>query len=136
MAVLLAETAQLHGAAGAITVTVEVADQQAPLIVNADRDELSRVLHNLLTNAREAGAKNIALRGEAVGDSTRIQVVDDGPGIAPEAIDRIFEPSFTTRTSGTGLGLPIVKQIIDDLGGTVAIESTPEKGTTVTLLLP
>lgn len=136
MTALLRETAQLHGAAGAITVSVEIVDESIALVVRADRDELSRVLHNLLSNAREAGAQTITLRGRTDGTATCIDVIDDGRGIAPEAMEHIFEPSFTTRTSGTGLGLPIVKQIIDDLGGTISIESTPGTGTTVSVLLP
>jgi len=129
---LIRETAQLHGAAGAIE--LDVADDA--LVVHADRDELSRVLHNLLSNAREAEATKITLRAARDGASVRVEVLDDGRGIEPEAMERIFEPSFTTRTRGTGLGLPIVKRIIDDLGGSIAIESKPGEGTRVLISLP
>jgi len=132
VAALLREIAELHGAAGAIE--VDVGD--AALVVRADRDELSRVLHNLLSNAREAQAQTIRMRGAREGAHVRIDVRDDGRGIDPASMDRIFEPSFTTRTRGTGLGLPIVKRIVDDLGGTVEIESEPGNGTRVTLRLP
>ncbi|MHC4410948.1 MAG: sensor histidine kinase, partial [Planctomycetota bacterium] len=106
------------------------------LVVRADRDELSRVLHNLLSNARESEAKSIQLRGGRQNGQVRIDIVDDGRGIDPAAMDRIFEPSFTTRTRGTGLGLPIVKRIVDDLDGTIAIDSKVGSGTRVTILLP
>jgi nitrogen fixation/metabolism regulation signal transduction histidine kinase len=132
VAALLKETAELHGAAGAIDLDLDTGE----LVVRADRDELSRVLHNLLSNARESEAKSIQLRGGRQNGQVRIDIVDDGRGIDPAAMDRIFEPSFTTRTRGTGLGLPIVKRIVDDLDGTIAIDSKVGSGTRVTILLP
>jgi nitrogen fixation/metabolism regulation signal transduction histidine kinase len=132
VASLLRETADLHGAAGAIDVDTDGAE----LVVRADRDELSRMLHNLLSNAREADAEKIQLRGAREDGHVRIDVIDDGRGIDAEAMDRIFEPSFTTRTRGTGLGLPIVKRIVDDLDGTIAIDSQAGSGTRITILLP
>ena len=65
----------------------------------------------------------------------RIDVIDDGTGIPAEVKDRIFDPSFTTKTSGTGLGMPIVKRTVDDYGGTIDLESEPGKGTRVTVRL-
>ncbi|MEM8884787.1 MAG: ATP-binding protein, partial [Planctomycetota bacterium] len=129
---LVRETAGLYEAAGTIFVELD----GSPLVVHADRDELSRVLHNLLSNAREAGAETIRLEGHGENAHVQLDIRDDGRGIEPDMMERIFEPSFTTRTRGTGLGLPIVKRIVDDRRGTIAIDSEPGRGTCVTIVLP
>ena len=64
-----------------------------------------------------------------------ITVEDDGSGIPEDARDHIFEPSFTTKSAGTGLGLPIVKRLVDDLGGEIEITSEVGKGTRVVIVL-
>ena len=115
---------------------VQAQRPDSPIVVQAGRDELRRVLINLVTNSSQAGADRVTLRASRESERVRIDVVDDGPGIPPEVLARIFEPSFTTRTSGTGLGLPIVQRIVDDLGGSVVIDSAPGHGTTVTIRLP
>ena len=65
-----------------------------------------------------------------------VTVADDGVGIPPENMRRLFQPDFSTKTRGTGLGLAIVKRIVTDLGGEIRIESAPGRGTTVTTWLP
>jgi signal transduction histidine kinase len=65
-----------------------------------------------------------------------VEVVDDGVGISPEDRDRIFLPFFTTKPAGTGLGMSIVKKIVDLHAGDIAIESTPGRGTRVRISLP
>ena len=129
---ILTEIADLYGADDA---EVDVTAPAEPLVVRADRDELRRVLINLVTNSQQAHAKRIELRAAAEEDFVRIEVVDDGTGIPAEVKDRIFDPSFTTKTSGTGLGMPIVKRTVDDYGGTIDLESEPGKGTRVTVRL-
>jgi two-component system, NtrC family, sensor kinase len=64
-----------------------------------------------------------------------LTVSDRGMGIAPDDLPRIFDPFFTTRRAGTGLGLPIAKNIIDGLGGTISIAATPGEGTTIAIEL-
>jgi signal transduction histidine kinase len=64
-----------------------------------------------------------------------ITVRDDGHGIAPELLSRVFEPHFSTRTSGSGLGLAISRRLIEGWGGSIGVESTPGKGTTLTISL-
>jgi signal transduction histidine kinase len=64
-----------------------------------------------------------------------IAIADTGVGIALEDLPRIFDPYFTTRRAGTGLGLPIARNIIDGLGGTIGVHSTPGKGTTIQIEL-
>ncbi|MEO7359989.1 MAG: ATP-binding protein, partial [Gemmatimonadaceae bacterium] len=67
--------------------------------------------------------------------SLQIQVVDNGGGIAADVLPRIFEPHFSTRTSGSGLGLAISRRLIEGWGGTVAVTTVLERGTTVRILL-
>jgi len=70
------------------------------------------------------------------GERAVVEVVDDGVGISSEDRDRIFLPFFTTKPSGTGLGMSIVKKIVDLHGGDIAIESAPGRGTRVRISLP
>jgi len=66
----------------------------------------------------------------------RIVVADEGTGIAGADLARVFDPYFTTKRGGTGLGLPIAKNIVEGLGGTLGVSSTPGKGTEIILDLP
>jgi signal transduction histidine kinase len=100
-----------------------------------DRAKLKVALRNLLTNAIESirGKGEIRVRlAEAEGRLT-LEVEDTGEGIEKELLARIFEPYFSTKDVGTGLGLPITKNIVEDHGGTIEITSEPGRGTKVTL---
>lgn len=66
----------------------------------------------------------------------RVRVTDSGPGIEPENAGRLFEPLFSTKPFGVGLGLPVCKAFVEANRGTIAIDSEPGKGTTVTVMLP
>jgi two-component system nitrogen regulation sensor histidine kinase NtrY len=105
---------------------------RAPAWGEARRDEVKEVLVNLLENARNAAAARIRVRASL----GCLQVADDGNGIAPELLPRIFEPRFSTTTSGSGLGLPIVRRLVESWGGTVDVESADGAGTTVTVRFP
>jgi len=108
-----------------------------PLLMQ--RVHLSGILVNILQNAREAmnGTGSIRLSAR-VGEDYSIVIVisDDGPGISPNDLGRIFEPSFTTKEKGTGLGLAISRHNTELYGGTIVATSTTGKGTTFTLTLP
>ncbi|HEY4218513.1 MAG TPA: ATP-binding protein [Gemmatimonadaceae bacterium] len=109
-----------------------------PVLAFARADELKEVLLNLLENSRHAQAKavRVSLRPTARDDDrVVIAVRDDGHGIPDDVLPRIFEPHFSTRTSGSGLGLAISRQLVEAWGGDVAVESTSESGTTVTIAL-
>ncbi|HVU03875.1 MAG TPA: HAMP domain-containing sensor histidine kinase [Polyangiaceae bacterium] len=106
---------------------------------------LSRLFLNLIVNAAQAVAGDpenehfirVVTRADADRRVT-VDIADSGPGIAPEHLERIFEPYFTTKPagSGTGLGLAICKHIVDDLGGSLTVESTPGRGATFRVTLP
>ncbi len=111
-------------------------------ILQTDGERLRTVLVNLLTNARQAvTAANgngtlVKLSTARLTDHrVAIAIEDSGAGIAPDDLPHIFDPYFTTRRAGTGLGLPIAKNIIDGLGGTLTIRSAPGKGTTIRIEL-
>ncbi|HDS29438.1 MAG TPA: GHKL domain-containing protein [Firmicutes bacterium] len=105
--------------------------------VNADRSQIRSVILNLVLNAVAAIEKKgkIELKVYGDGDDAIISVSDNGKGIAPENADKIFEPFFTTREKGLGLGLSIVKRIVDEHGGKIGFKSKPEEGTTFTVRL-
>jgi signal transduction histidine kinase len=76
------------------------------------------------------------VRAERNNGSARVTIHDTGVGIPPDNLRRIFEPSFSTKTGGAGLGLPICRAIMEDYGGSIEIASTGAAGTTVTLSFP
>jgi signal transduction histidine kinase len=100
--------------------------------------ELKEVLINLLENARaaidEGGLVQICARPDGT-EAVVIEVVDDGAGIDEGLLPRIFEPRFSTRSTGAGLGLPIVQRLVLAWGGTVDVTSRPGEGTTVSIRL-
>lgn len=97
----------------------------------ARQDEVKEVLVNLLENARNAEARTITV---GIGPG-QLAVIDDGAGIPPELLSRIFEPSFSTTTSGSGLGLPIVRRLVESWGGVIEVESEVGRGTSVRVRL-
>jgi signal transduction histidine kinase len=108
-----------------------------PLLMQ--RGHLTEILVNLLRNAREAlnGRGNVVITAEADRkQAVEITVADDGPGIAPEKIERVFEAYFTTKEKGTGLGLAIVKHNVELYSGTVRADSVLGKGAKFTVVFP
>jgi len=104
-----------------------------------DSNQIKQVLLNLLLNAAEAMPAqrgNITLSTASDNRQVSIRVVDDGIGIAEELRERLFEPLFTTKTRGLGLGLPISQEIIRRHGGEIQVESDPGRGTVFTVSLP
>jgi PAS domain S-box-containing protein len=116
-------------------------------VVALDRDRFRQVMVNLLDNAVQAmtisgwsptdGRRpTIVVKTEAAGPHVRLSVADNGPGISTENLTRIFEPLFTTKASGVGLGLPTVRTIVEQHGGTIDVESAVDAGTTFVVWLP
>jgi signal transduction histidine kinase len=106
--------------------------------VQGHSDALSRAFSNLLLNAAEAvqGSGAVEVTARAANGFVEVRVLDDGPGIAPEHLERIWEPDFTTRSRGTGLGLAVVRQTVQAHGGRVAARNRPEGGAEFRVLLP
>lgn len=113
-------------------VMLEVTVPDAPVPVAADPYQLEQMLDNLLDNARSVG-KRISLGVAVVEGCGRVSVTDDGPGFSAEAREHLFEPFFTTRTGGTGLGLASCLTIARAHGGDIVVESGPPGVVTVCL---
>jgi two-component system nitrogen regulation sensor histidine kinase NtrY len=106
--------------------------------VQGHADALSRAFSNLLLNACDAmhGAGSVEVAVRSANGFVEVRVLDDGPGIAAENLERIWEPDFTTRSRGTGLGLALVRQTVQAHGGQVAVRNRPEGGAEFRVLLP
>ena len=104
------------------------------LWVSADKDMLNQVFHNLLLNAKQAtdntAEAQISVKASVKEDHVEIAIQDNGIGIDAEQQERIFTPYFTTKSSGSGIGLSVVRQIIEKHNGSIRFESIPKKGTT------
>jgi signal transduction histidine kinase len=124
--------------AGYLTHVQRDYDVHLPSVV-MQRGHLSQILVNLLLNAREAtaGRGQVHVIARTRPDySVEIAIRDDGPGIAPDKLERVFEAYYTTKVRGTGLGLAIVKHNVDLYGGSVWVESALGKGARFTLVFP
>ncbi len=126
----------ITGLAGRVTIDVDV-PASLPMVV-VDRVLLARAITNMMENALHAmpGGGTLTIRAAAGPSTIRLSVADTGTGMDPEALRRIFEPYFSTKATGTGLGLTIAKRNVELNGGQIHVESSPGKGTTVTIELP
>ncbi|MCV9930412.1 ATP-binding protein [Flavobacterium sp. LS1R49] len=115
--------------------------EEEEIISKMDRTQLIRIITNLVKNATQAipehqHHKSILVTVKRQGDNVEITVKDNGIGIQKQDIERVFEPKFTTKNSGMGLGLGIIKNIIENYKGTITFETEYGKGTTFTVTLP
>ena len=119
-------------------VAVEAHYADGPMIIDGDRFALGRVFRNLITNAIQATEPGggVMIRTARTGDRVEITVTDTGSGIAPERLSAIFDDFVTTKRRGLGLGLAITKRIVEQLDGTIAVESEVGRGTAFTLRFP
>ena len=117
-------------------VDIEIHGQAPP--VTADPEMLKMVVQNLLINSVHAmqGRGRIRVAIDAREPWLRIAIADNGPGIPKEIRDKIFKPFFTTKSRGTGLGLPTARRFIEAHDGRITVDTPPSGGTTVTLQLP
>jgi signal transduction histidine kinase len=131
LAVLLETRAQEAG------VTIEVSGDEG-LALDADARKLRQVLLNLVLNAIQASPRgaSVGVSVERECEGARITVRDDGAGMAPEVLERIRKPYFTTKEGGTGLGVAVARGLVEQHGGRMEFKSGTGKGTTVTILLP
>lgn len=108
-----------------------------PLRLIADKEQIEQVLINLIRNARENEATQITLSaGITPGNHLFLRVTDNGTGIDPEVQERIFIPFFTTKPTGSGIGLTISRQIMHQHHGSITVQSKVGEGSTFTLLFP
>jgi len=119
-------------------ITVEGNYAPGPLVIDADRFALGRVYRNLITNAIQATAPGgrVSIATRRVGDHVEISVTDTGSGIPADRIAAIFDDFVTTKRRGLGLGLAISKRIVEQLDGTIVVESEVGRGTSFTLRFP
>jgi histidine kinase len=140
-----------HFRARGVVLECELADNLPP--VPANPFSLEEVVLNLMANARDAVVEKIEsaagpppprilvrtlFRSGGPTGCGVIQVIDEGVGIPPEILPKVFQPFFTTKppNRGTGIGLAVCKHIVEQFGGTIGIESEPGRGTTVTMAIP
>jgi signal transduction histidine kinase len=120
--------------------SVKYYTKEAELYAFLDKTQLIRVVTNLVKNALQATEKeefpvvNIDVLSE--GETIKIVVSDNGNGVSSEVKDLIFEPKFTTKSSGMGLGLPMIKNIIEAYEGEIYLTSTEGQGSIFTVVLP
>jgi signal transduction histidine kinase len=107
-------------------------------LLQLDRDQIKQAFYNVIKNSFEAMKRRGILRIRTDMNDTHVLIsfIDTGGGMSPENLSRVFEPYFTTKSSGTGLGLLIVRRIVREHGGELSIESSQGKGLTLTIRLP
>jgi len=120
---------------------VHFESEEVEIISKMDRTQLIRVITNLVKNAiqsipEDRESKSVMVLIRKSGTNVLISVKDNGNGIEPQNVSHIFEPKFTTKSSGMGLGLGIIKNIIENYKGTITFETELGKGTTFTVSLP
>ena len=134
--------------AAGVRVRLELADR--PIPVDLDATHFKQALLNLLLNATQAmqtpttdgapGAQELILRTEVrrapEGHAAAVHVIDTGPGIPDDQVERIFEPYFTTKSGGTGLGLPTSRRLIEEHKGTIEVHSAPGRGADFVITVP
>ncbi len=109
-----------------------------PVIGDFDSIHMQRALVNLISNAIEASAKHdvVAVSSEAVDDSISVRIKDNGKGMDKEALENIFIPFYTSKSSGTGIGTAIAKKVIEGHKGRIRVNSRPGLGTEILIKLP
>jgi signal transduction histidine kinase len=136
---VIAEVVEAYrtGLKGQVVISVEVPATLPPVLV--DKAVLARALTNVIENALHAMPRggSLQLSARAIdADRVELAIEDTGMGMDATALERIFEPYFSTRASGTGLGLTIAKRNVELNGGTISVESRRDQGTTVRITLP
>jgi len=135
---LCRESATAAQATPGVAVTVALDPSIGAIVTDAER--LRAALVNVIVNARHAvdgqATPRVTLTTRRENDAVMITVADTGVGIEQANLPRVFDPYFTTKRGGTGLGLPLTRHIVEGLGGTIAVASEPGRGTEIRLSLP
>jgi PAS domain S-box-containing protein len=120
-------------------VEVTVTDGEGSCSANVDGIRIKQVVTNIVKNAVEAapaGAGRVEVRVSGKDGFVHLAVADDGPGMQPDELAKVFQPFYTTKAQGVGLGMPIVRRLVELHGGEVRVDSEAGKGTAVTVKLP
>ena len=133
---LLGESVELFRHIEGVEIRTTFSD--TPIVLVADKDELRRVFVNILRNSVQAMDRGgmIAVETEHRAHEGIIRFRDTGAGIPEELRSKVFQPNFSTKTEGMGLGLAMSRRIVEDLNGRIDLESAVGRGTTITLTLP
>lgn len=117
---------------------VDAAPEHLNTIAQIDRSQIEQALINLLKNAVEAGgpAEEVTLRLRTGAEGDELQILDRGPGIPPEQLSKVLLPFYSTKRTGSGLGLPLCREIVEAHGGSLRIEAREGGGTAVIMSLP
>lgn len=127
---------ETHAAKNEIHIRSDLEDN---VVINGDAEKIHQVVLNLLLNAIEASNTGSAVEVKLVqnkADRVSIVIADHGKGIEESEVEKVFEPFYTTKSSGSGLGLAVVKSIVENHQGAIRLESKRGQGTTVTITLP
>jgi signal transduction histidine kinase len=129
---LLRQQADIQG------VSVTIDEQSGPASVRGDRERLKSFVSNLAINALQAMPSGGHLTAQVArhDGEVELKISDTGVGISEESLGKIFEPYFSTKQSGFGLGLAVTRKIIEEHQGRIAVESQLQRGTTFTVTLP
>jgi two-component system sensor histidine kinase HydH len=112
---------------------------ERPVIARIDESAVRAVLLNLISNSVQAmtnGGGELRVATQADGQRVRLTVSDTGMGMSSEQLKQVFEPFYTTKSQGLGLGMAYAQKIVEQHGGTVSIESHPGAGTTIAIEIP
>jgi two-component system sensor histidine kinase HydH len=114
-------------------------DNQCDRVIELDTDRFRQIMANLVGNALDAVSPNsgkVVVRSECRAEGLCVEIEDNGPGMEREQIERVLQPFVSFKSKGTGLGLPLVKRLVEAHGGRFELLSTPGRGTTATLFIP
>jgi len=134
---VIQEVVDLYANEGDVQLELDMPKEE--FYVHSDRDQLSRVFNNLIKNGKQAiehDAGHVLVKMTVEGNLAKVMIADNGKGVPEEIGERIFEPRFSTKSSGMGLGLAIVKKIVEGAEGRIYFESEVGKGTRFFVELP
>lgn len=119
-------------------VDVQLSLDQQPVYARVDQSSMRGALLNLMLNAIEAmpAGGTLSITVNRIDDTLQLEITDTGPGIGEEEAKKIFEPFYTTKAQGLGLGMPYAKKVIDQHGGAISLSSRVGVGTTISVTLP